>query len=218
MRVVDMVRELVGSCSSVVHAVRVMAVMALVEGIIRGGRLSPATIGRRLVGRSAAEARHQAGRPAARQSEDGRRPAVLLPGDRASPSTGVRAAGHSRRLDAGRGSTRRARGGGPDRRPSAADLHRGSPAEEARECSCREAIPVRAQGHRPERVSQRDRELTRASRDRSSRRCWTKDGIFLAVSAGRRKLSPPSERRSRRSSFTHVLRSLRSSSGRSVCS
>lgn len=50
MRVVDMVRELVGSCSSVVHAVRVMAVTALVEGIIRGGRLSPATIGRVLAG------------------------------------------------------------------------------------------------------------------------------------------------------------------------
>jgi hypothetical protein len=50
MRVVDMVRELVGSCSTVVHAVRVMAVTALVEGIIRGGRLSPATIGRVLPG------------------------------------------------------------------------------------------------------------------------------------------------------------------------
>jgi hypothetical protein len=50
MRVADMVRELVGSCSSVVHAVRVMAVRALVEGIIRGGRLSPATIGRVLPG------------------------------------------------------------------------------------------------------------------------------------------------------------------------
>lgn len=52
MRVVDMVRELVGSCSSVVHAVRVMAVTALVEGIIRGGRLSPATIGRVLPGQA----------------------------------------------------------------------------------------------------------------------------------------------------------------------
>lgn len=50
MRVVDMVRELVGSCSSVVHAVRVTAVIAMVEGIIRGGRLSPATIGRVLPG------------------------------------------------------------------------------------------------------------------------------------------------------------------------
>lgn len=50
MRVGEMVRELVGSCSSVVHAVRVMAVTALVEGIIRGGRLTPATIGRVLPG------------------------------------------------------------------------------------------------------------------------------------------------------------------------
>ena len=50
MRVVEMVRELVGSCSSVVHAVRVTAVTALVEGIIRGGRLAPATIGRVLPG------------------------------------------------------------------------------------------------------------------------------------------------------------------------
>lgn len=46
MRVVDMVRELVRGCSSVVHAMRVAAVVALVEGIVRGGRLSPATMGR----------------------------------------------------------------------------------------------------------------------------------------------------------------------------
>lgn len=52
MRVVEMVRDLVGSCSSVVHAVRVTAVTALVEGIVRGGRLSPATIGRVLPGRA----------------------------------------------------------------------------------------------------------------------------------------------------------------------
>jgi len=50
MRVVEMVRELVGSCSSVVHAVRVTAVTALVEGIVRAGRLTPATIGRALPG------------------------------------------------------------------------------------------------------------------------------------------------------------------------
>src|SRR5678816_3553777 len=50
MRVGQMVRELVGSCSSVVHAVRAAAVTALVEGVIRGGRLSPATIGRVLAG------------------------------------------------------------------------------------------------------------------------------------------------------------------------
>ena len=52
MRVVEMVRDLVGRCSSVVHAVRVTAVTALVEGIVRGGRLSPATIGRVLAGRA----------------------------------------------------------------------------------------------------------------------------------------------------------------------
>ena len=50
MRVVDMVRELVGRCSTVVHAVRAAAVTALVEGIIRAGRLTPATIGRLLPG------------------------------------------------------------------------------------------------------------------------------------------------------------------------
>ena len=50
MRVGQMVRELVGSCSSVVHSVRAAAVMALVEGIVQGGRLSPATIGRALSG------------------------------------------------------------------------------------------------------------------------------------------------------------------------
>jgi hypothetical protein len=52
MRVAKMVRELVGSCSSVVHAVRVTAVTALVEGIVGGGRLSPATIGRLLPGKA----------------------------------------------------------------------------------------------------------------------------------------------------------------------
>ena len=52
MRVGDMVRDLVRSCSSVVHAVRVTAVTALVEGIVQGGRLSPATIGRVLPGRA----------------------------------------------------------------------------------------------------------------------------------------------------------------------
>jgi hypothetical protein len=50
MRVVEMVRDLVGSCSSVVHTVRVAAVTALVEGVIRSGRLSPAAIGRVLPG------------------------------------------------------------------------------------------------------------------------------------------------------------------------
>ena len=52
MRVGEMVRELLGSCSSVVHAVRVRAVTALVEGIIQAGRLRPATIGRALPGRA----------------------------------------------------------------------------------------------------------------------------------------------------------------------
>jgi hypothetical protein len=52
MRVDEMVRDLVRSCSPVVHAVRVAAVTALVEGIVRGGRLSPATIGRVLPGRA----------------------------------------------------------------------------------------------------------------------------------------------------------------------
>ena len=50
MRVEAMVRELIGGCSSVVHAVRLGTVVKLVEGIIRGGRLSPATIGRSLRG------------------------------------------------------------------------------------------------------------------------------------------------------------------------
>jgi hypothetical protein len=50
MRVEAMVRELIGGCSSVVHAVRLGTVVKLVEGIVRGGRLSPATIGRSLRG------------------------------------------------------------------------------------------------------------------------------------------------------------------------
>ena len=50
MRVGEMVRELVGSCSSVVHAVRVTAVTALVEGIVGAGRLTPAAVGRVLPG------------------------------------------------------------------------------------------------------------------------------------------------------------------------
>jgi hypothetical protein len=50
MRVEAMVREVIGGCSSVVHAVRLGTVVKLVEGIIRGGRLSPATIGRSLRG------------------------------------------------------------------------------------------------------------------------------------------------------------------------
>ena len=52
MRVANMVRELIGSCSPAVHAVRVTAVAAMVEGIIHGGRVSPATIGRVLPGKA----------------------------------------------------------------------------------------------------------------------------------------------------------------------
>lgn len=51
MRVSEMVRELVGRCSSVMHVVRLTTVVRAVEGIIRGGKLSPATIGRSLPGR-----------------------------------------------------------------------------------------------------------------------------------------------------------------------
>jgi hypothetical protein len=50
MRVEAMVRELIGRCSSVVHAVRLGTVVKLVEGIVLGGRLSPATIGRSIRG------------------------------------------------------------------------------------------------------------------------------------------------------------------------
>ena len=48
MRVKAMVRELVDECSSVVHATRLEAVVDLVEGIVLGGGLSPARIGRSL--------------------------------------------------------------------------------------------------------------------------------------------------------------------------
>jgi len=51
MRVGAMVRELVGRCSSVMHVVRLGTVVRAVEGIVRGGKLSPATIGRNLPGR-----------------------------------------------------------------------------------------------------------------------------------------------------------------------
>jgi hypothetical protein len=50
MRVEAMVRELIGGCSSVVHEVRLGTVVKLVEGIILGGGLRPATIGRSLRG------------------------------------------------------------------------------------------------------------------------------------------------------------------------
>lgn len=50
MRVGKMVRQLVEGCSQVVHVARLAAVVKVVEGIVSGGRLSPATIGRNLEG------------------------------------------------------------------------------------------------------------------------------------------------------------------------
>lgn len=50
MRVGPIVRQLVAGCSSVVHMARVNAVAKVVEGIVRSGRLSPASIGRNLPG------------------------------------------------------------------------------------------------------------------------------------------------------------------------
>jgi hypothetical protein len=50
MRVEPMVRQLVAGCSGVVHATRLSAVVKSVEGIVSGGRLTPATIGRNLPG------------------------------------------------------------------------------------------------------------------------------------------------------------------------
>ena len=50
MRVEKMVRELVGQCSSVMHAVRLATVVSVVEGIMRSGALRPATIGRSVRG------------------------------------------------------------------------------------------------------------------------------------------------------------------------
>lgn len=50
MRVGAMVRQLVAGCSSNVHAKRLGAVTKVVEGIVRGGRLVPAAIGRSLRG------------------------------------------------------------------------------------------------------------------------------------------------------------------------
>ena len=50
MRVGAMVRQLVRGCSGDVHATRLAALVKMVEGIVRGGRLVPATIGRNLPG------------------------------------------------------------------------------------------------------------------------------------------------------------------------
>lgn len=52
MRVRAMVRELVGGCSTVMHSVRLGTVIKAVEAIVRGGGLSPATIGRSLKSRA----------------------------------------------------------------------------------------------------------------------------------------------------------------------
>lgn len=52
MRVAEMVRQLVGGCSRVVHDSRLAAVIKVVEGIIRADRLVPATIGRNLPARA----------------------------------------------------------------------------------------------------------------------------------------------------------------------
>lgn len=50
MRVDAMVREVVRGCSMVMHAVRLTAVVKLTEGILMGGGLRPARIGRSLSG------------------------------------------------------------------------------------------------------------------------------------------------------------------------
>lgn len=52
MRVRAMVRELVGGCSTVMHSVRLETVVKVVEGIVRAGGLTPATIGRSLQSRA----------------------------------------------------------------------------------------------------------------------------------------------------------------------
>jgi hypothetical protein len=51
MRVGAMVRQLLVGCDGIVHAKRLAAVIKVVEGIIRGGRLVPAAVGRSLPGR-----------------------------------------------------------------------------------------------------------------------------------------------------------------------
>lgn len=52
MRVDTMVRHLLEGCSSAMHAARLATVVKVVEGIIRGERLVPATMGRHLPGRT----------------------------------------------------------------------------------------------------------------------------------------------------------------------
>jgi hypothetical protein len=58
MRVAKMVRQLVDGCSGPVHAARTAATIKVTEGIIRGGKLSPATIGRNLPGPEGAKPKH----------------------------------------------------------------------------------------------------------------------------------------------------------------
>jgi hypothetical protein len=48
MRVDRMVRQLVSGCRGIVHASRLTAVVKVVDGIVRGGRLCPASVGRKL--------------------------------------------------------------------------------------------------------------------------------------------------------------------------
>jgi hypothetical protein len=48
MRVGQMVGHILGGCTSVMHAARLAAVVKVVEGIVRGRRLCPATTGRNL--------------------------------------------------------------------------------------------------------------------------------------------------------------------------
>jgi hypothetical protein len=50
MRVEQMVRQLIGKCSADVHQSRLKAVTKVVEGVVNAGRLTPASIGRRLPG------------------------------------------------------------------------------------------------------------------------------------------------------------------------
>lgn len=58
MRVEKMIRQLVDGCSGTVHDARTTATVKVVEGIIRGGKLSPATIGRNLPGPKDAKPKH----------------------------------------------------------------------------------------------------------------------------------------------------------------
>lgn len=52
MRVGPMVLQLISGCSSQMHQARVKAMVGAVEGIVAGGRLSPASVGRNFPGRA----------------------------------------------------------------------------------------------------------------------------------------------------------------------